>query len=329
MFDTKNGSVITYICHEADEGRMISEILRHPLALYAGTIRSLKANGGIRLNGQPARVGTRVQANDQLCLNMNCGETLPDMGAEEIPLEILYEDSGLMAVNKPAGMVVHPTVFHQKGTLANALVHYWKTQDIQSGLHFVSRLDLGTSGVILIARNGYVQEHLRRQAAGGIFHKIYRGFVRNDRTPHLKELGYRGTISLPIQRKAGSIMEREVSPEGSPAVTHYKVLGTSNILPVSLLEFRLETGRTHQIRVHCKYSDCPLVGDTLYGTLKDPSETLTDLHLSINRQALHAYEASFVHPVTGKPITVTAPLSRDLQQLSQTLGLSLSPQQCK
>ncbi len=304
-------SIITYICQKADEGRMISEILHSPLALYSGTIRTLKNRNGILLNGIPVRVGTKVREKDQISLDMNKGETLPDIPGEPVPLEILYEDDSLMAVNKPAGMVVHPTVFHQQGTLANALVDYWREKQIQSGLHFVSRLDVGTSGIILIARNGYVQEHLRRQAQTGTFRKIYHGFVRNDSTPYITYEGHTGTINLPIQRKEGSIMEREVSPTGMVAVTHYEVLAASSKQPVSKLAFRLETGRTHQIRVHCKYSHFPLVGDTLYGIQNDPAENLPGLPYHLDHQALHAREVSFIHPISKEELHLTAPYPQE------------------
>lgn len=300
-------AVITYVCKEADEGRMISEILHSPLALYAGTIRALKNRNGILLNGIPVRVGSKVREKDRITLDMNKGETLPDIPGESIPLEILYEDDSLLAVNKPAGMVVHPTVFHQSGTLANALVGYWQEKQIQSGLHFVSRLDVGTSGIILIARNGYVQEHLRRQALEGTFRKIYHAYVRNDQIPEITQVGYTGTINLPIARKEGSIMERDVSPNGDCAVTHYKVLSAKHKLPVSKLEFRLETGRTHQIRVHCKYSHFPLVGDTLYGIQNDPADPLPDLPCNLDHQALHAREVSFIHPISKVQLHLTAP----------------------
>ncbi len=304
-------SVITYTCQESDQGRMISDILHNPLSLYAGTIRALKNREGILLNGIPVRVGTRVRPKDKLTLNLNKGEVLPDIPGDDIPLEILYEDDSLLAVNKPAGMVVHPTVFHQQGTLANALVHYWKQKKIQAGLHFISRLDVGTSGIILVARNGFVQEHLRRQAEKGIFRKIYHGYVRNDKAEDLRKPGFEGTINLPIARKEGSIMEREVSEDGAYAITHYRVLKVSESLPVSLLQFQLETGRTHQIRVHCKYSNFPLVGDTLYGTLKAPEEILPELPQTIDHQALHAREVSFEHPISGEIIHLTAPYPQE------------------
>ncbi|MBR5281072.1 MAG: RluA family pseudouridine synthase [Clostridia bacterium] len=300
-------SIISYVCQDADEGRMISEILHTPLHLYAGTIRALKNRNGILLNGIPVRVGTKVRAKDRITLDMNKGEILPDIPGEPIPLEILYEDDSLLAVNKPAGMVVHPTVFHQSGTLANALVGYWNEKQIQSGLHFVSRLDVGTSGIILIARNGYVQEHLRRQAEEGTFRKIYHGYVRNDQVSAITRKGHTDTIRLPIARKEGSIMERKVSPDGDTAVTHYEVLAVSAKQPVSKLAFRLETGRTHQIRVHCKYSHFPLVGDTLYGIQNDPTDNLPDLPCNLDHQALHAREVSLIHPITKEELHLTAP----------------------
>ncbi len=307
MSNTHDSSTITYICQETDGGRMISDILRKPLTLYAGTVRALKNRNGIFLNGIPVRVGTRVRPKDKLVLDMNKGEMLPNIQGEDIPLDILYEDASLMAINKPAGMVVHPTVFHQEGTLANALVHYWKRSGIDAGLHFVSRLDVGTSGIILVARNGFVQEHLRRQAENGTFRKIYHGYVHNSQVEALKEVGFCGTVQLPIARKEGSIMEREVSSQGAAAITHYKVLSKSDIFPVSLLEFRLETGRTHQIRVHCKYSNFPLIGDTLYGETKDPAIMLPDLNMGLKHQALHAREVSLLHPITQEQLCIKAP----------------------
>lgn len=319
MSNTPDCSTITYICQETDDGHMIADILRKPLALYAGTVRALKNRNGIFLNGIPVRVGTRVRPKDKLILDMNKGETLPDMPGADIPLEILYEDASLMAINKPAGMVVHPTVFHRDGTLANALVHYWKHRGIDAGLHFVSRLDVGTSGIILVARNGFVQEHLRRQAEIGTFQKRYHGYVHNSFVNALKEVGSCGTVQFPIARKEGSIIEREVSAQGAPAVTHYKVLSKSDVFPVSLLEFRLETGRTHQIRVHCKYSNFPLIGDTLYGETEDPAMTLPDLNMGLNHQALHAKEVSFLHPITREQLCIKAPYPPEWQAFAAKL----------
>ena len=215
-----------------------------------------------------------------------------------------FLDDWLMVVSKPAGMVTHPTYLHEKGSLTSSLADY--------PLHPVSRLDRDTSGLVLIARNG----HAHHVIASNPMKKTYLGLI------HGRLPGGAGLISLPIRRSENSIMLREVHPDGAEAQTRWRELFYFAKSDVSLVSFELLTGRTHQIRVHCKASGVPLIGDGLYGWPGDPEKAGqpgSELDCQIGRQALHAASLSFLHPVSGNIIKLTAPLPSDFISLLQTL----------
>lgn len=301
-----------YEVHADGEGKKLQDILSRRMGLSSGMIKTLKYHGGLLLDGRPAKTDVRVQRGQTVTALLNCCSSEPKLVAEKIPLQILYEDNSLIAVNKPPAMPVHPAGMHHGGTLSNALLYYLQQKGIRCGIHLVSRLDRDTSGIVIAARNGYVQEALKRQAADGIFQKIYIG-VTTAPPPAPK-----GFIDLPIARKPGSIMERQAVQNGAPARTYYQVCAVHP--PYALVAFRLETGRTHQIRVHCKYSGFPLAGDTLYGP-DDAIPPEKERHFSslvFSRQALHAYAVNFRHPITQKKLLLTAPLPADIPWLSNS-----------
>ena len=215
-------------------------------------------------------------------------------------LDIIYEDEHLLAINKPAGIAVHPSILHFEDSLSNGVKYYFDTINLSKKIRPINRIDLNTSGLVLFAKNEYIQECLIKQMASNSFKKTYLCLVRE----HLNIQD--GTIDFPIARKDNSIIERCVSSSGQPAITHYRVL--NEFENYSLVECELETGRTHQIRVHFAHIENPLLGDTLYNTFND-------VNLLINRQALHSYKMDFFHPVVKKNILIEAEIPEDMKKL--------------
>ncbi len=205
---------------------------------------------------------------------------------------IFYEDEYLLILNKPAGMLVHPTVKEDGSTLYNYVAQYYIEHNLQYKVHPVSRLDRNTSGLVIFAKEPYIQFLLSKQKVCKKYLAIVTG-----KLPATK-----GCIEEPIARKEGSIIERCVTPSGKYARTDYKLINGNKTL--SLLELRLHTGRTHQIRVHMAYIGCPLYNDNLYGTPGPQS-----------RHALHAYYLAFMHPVTGIFLEVSCALPNDLLKI--------------
>ena len=224
-----------------------------------------------------------------------CSDKIPPV---ELPLDIVYEDEDIIVLNKPAGMPIHPSLNNYYNTMANALAWYYQEQDKPFIFRCCNRLDRDTSGLVLVARHSYSATRIAQMTKNREIHREYRAIVRGIPAPS------EGTIDAPLGRKAGSIIERTVDFEqGEPAITHYQVVESKN--GHSLLALQLETGRTHQIRIHLKHLGYPLVGDYLYNP---------DMEF-INRQALHAYHLRFSHPVTGEKMEFTAPLPEDMKAI--------------
>ena len=211
-------------------------------------------------------------------------------------IDIIFEDDCLLIINKPAGIAVHPSILHYENTLSNGVKFYFESIGLKRKIRPVNRLDLNTSGLIVFAKNEYVQESLIQQMQSGIFKKDYIAIVKG----HFKEKN--GTINLPIARKNNSIIERCVSHDGQEAITDYCVL--KEYYDYSVVKCSLKTGRTHQIRVHMSAIGHPLLGDTLYGIPCD----------WINRQALHSHRISFVHPISQKKLEFICELPNDMTQ---------------
>ncbi len=229
---------------------------------------------------------------------------IPDTSRMEpidLPLDIRYEDDTLLIVNKPAGQLVHPTSQNHIPTLANAVLFYYKQTHQAYAFHPMHRLDRQTSGLVLIAKQPQLQ-HLLTTKNGHCFQRKYLALIEGQLAPA------DGSIQSPIARKPGSIIERIVSPDGSPALTWYHTLATSPAM--SLLELTLATGRTHQIRVHLSSLGHPLLGDDLYGGSRK----------YISRQALHAAQITFNHPLNNKDISVNAELPDDMNSISTRLN---------
>lgn len=257
-----------------------------------------KTENGILRNGVWAYVRTQLFPGDSLKITLveeNASENILPVPIEP---EIVYEDEDLVVVNKPFDMPVHPSIHNYDNTLANAMAYYYQQQGETFIFRCINRLDRDTTGLLILAKNALSASILSTAMKNRQIHRTYQAVVSQIPAP------LAGTIDAPIARKEASAIERCVDFEkGERAVTHYKVLKTKGSL--ALVELSLETGRTHQIRVHMDYIGCPLLGDYLYHP--DFSK--------INRVALHSYALSFSHPVTQKPMEFHMPLPKDMAGL--------------
>lgn len=280
-------------------GLEVNTLLRRTLGLSGTVLRRVKwLEDGITLDG--ARVNVRVRAREGQILSVRLTDPVPpaEPVPAEGPLDIVYEDADLVVLNKAPGVLVHPSHGHFDDTLGNFLMHHYKQAGDESGFHPVHRLDKGTSGLLVIAKHPHAQERLKNQLHTGDFRRVYLAVC--DGAPPAPS----GTVDAPIGRAEGSLTRRAVRPDGQPARTHYQVVG--RLGPRTLVELELETGRTHQIRVHMAHLGCPLTGDFLYGT---------ENRALISRPALHSAALELTHPITGKRLRFAAPLPADLAAL--------------
>ena len=254
------------------EGRKIREYLKEEMGLSSRLIRGAAMDKRISVNNTPVRMNYILKENDNIVINLNKKES-QNIEPEKIDIDIVYEDSEIIVVNKGPNMVVHPTKRYQSGTLANALLYYFKETNQDCIVRLVSRLDMDTSGLIIIAKNQYAHMELSNNMQQNEIDKRYLALVHG----HMEQI--EGTIDKPIYRpELEGNMKRVVDERGQRSITHYKVI--ERLKDADLVECLLETGRTHQIRVHLSSLGHPIYGDTLYGDESD-SEIMP-------RQALHA-----------------------------------------
>lgn len=285
-----------------EEGKKLKDFLRAKWHLSTALLIDLKRReDGIAVNGQRATVGDIVKSGDQVCISV--GDAGADSGFAETPmsLEILYEDADLIVLNKPPFLPVHPSKGHEKDTLANGLTAYYHEKGETFVSRCVLRLDANTSGAVLFAKNAYAHDRIRRQLTEGKVLKEYHALVHG-------QPPYHGIIDAPIYRPEEATVKRVVDERGKPSATEYFTEKSDGNL--SLLRVLPHTGRTHQIRLHLSYIGTPIVSDFLYGEEDDGV---------LNRHGLHCSRLSFSHPVTGKRVTVKAPLAPDLQSVTQPL----------
>lgn len=256
---------------------------------------TLKNNQCIFCNETSVFTNYIIKSSDIISIDLNYKEESDNIVSVFIPLSIIYEDEAVLIINKPAGIPVHPSLHYYENSISNGVKYYFNQIGLNKKIRPVNRLDKDTSGLVMFAKNEYVQECLIRQMQTKQFKKEYIALVEG--TIEKKH----GTINAPIARKGNSIIERCVSPNGETAITHYAVLKEYGAY--SLVQFLLETGRTHQIRVHCQYMGHPILGDTLYGKTSN----------LVQRQALHAYKVEFLHPITKRAVCYTAPITEDLK----------------
>lgn len=270
---------------DTDEPKQLKKYLRGSCGVSAGLIRRLKATGGITLNGEAVRTVDIVKNGDVIILEQEEICSIEPVETLEVP--VIFENDAVIVFDKPCGMPVHPSARHRNDTLANFFAARYPEMTFRA----VNRLDKDTSGLCLAAKDSHSANILQ-----GAVHKIYYAAVQGSTDAS-------GTIDAPIARMNDSIITRCVRADGRKAVTHYRKINEKN--GFSLLEIELETGRTHQIRVHFSHAGYPLAGDDLYGGSRE----------KIARQALHCGRMTFVCPLTKEEITVEAPLPADISEL--------------
>ena len=279
---------LKYIVKKSDES--IKQILKNEFNMSDRFILKLKNQKAIFLNGVSVYINSKILENDVL-------EVIENFEEDSSDFKILFEDEFLLIVDKPAGIPVHPSILHYEDSLSNGVKYYFEKIGLKKKIRPVNRLDKDTSGIVIFAKNEYIQECLVKQMKLNIFKKTYisilDGILEKDS----------GTINAPISRKNNSIIEREISDTGEIAISHYKVLKRLNSMTV--VQYTLETGRTHQLRIHSKYIGHPIVGDSLYGNESN----------LISRQALHATEIEFIHPITKRELVINSPCPDDIQLL--------------
>ena len=288
---------LTYTIQPEQEGMQLLDFLRSK-GFSRGILSSMKADkNAIQLNGERGFGKSILQAGDSLHIHIPEADNTENILPVKMDLSILYEDEDILVINKAADMPVHPSIGNYDNTLANGVAWYFK----EKGQHFVyrciNRLDRDTTGALILAKNPYSAAVLSAQMKQRQIRRTYLAIVQGIAPEQ-------GTIDAPIGRAADSTIERQVDfANGENAVTHYARLATYH--SYSLIELHLETGRTHQIRVHMKHIGHPLLGDFLY----HPEDH------SISRQALHCASLTFTHPITGETLTINAKLPEDMQQL--------------
>lgn len=303
---------MVFIVEDVDAGKRLDSFLAEKnTAKYTRSfIGKMIEENLVLYNGKPSKASTKIKTGDRIELFEKEPEPLAVKG-EEIPLEIVYEDDDLMVINKPRGMVVHPAPGHTSGTLVNAVLsHAGESLSSINGVlrpGIVHRIDKDTSGLILVCKNDFSHKALAKQLEEHSITRRYHAICSG----RLKE--EQGTVSAPIGRDEKNRKQQAINyKHGKEAITHYRLL--ENLQNASLLECRLETGRTHQIRVHMKSIGHPLLGDPLYG----PKKNL----YAIKGQALHAMVLGFVHPRSGEYMEFSADYPEDFQKLLNKLRIS-------
>ena len=279
----------------------INQILKQEFDISARLLHKLIINEHVLLNNVRTDTRSLVNIGDIITVNLNFEEESENIVSKNMKLNIVYEDDVLLIINKPIGTAVHPSVLHYEDSLSNGVKFYFESIGLKRKVRPVNRLDFNTSGLIIFAKNEYVQECLIKQMNTHIFQKKYIAIVSGNFKTKV------GRINLPIARKENSIIERCVSDSGQEAITDYEVLKEFKIDSscVSVVKCSLRTGRTHQIRVHMAEIGHPLLGDSMYGTASN----------LISRQALHSYEISFIHPISLKKLEFICDLPEDMKKI--------------
>jgi 23S rRNA pseudouridine1911/1915/1917 synthase len=293
---------LQYIVTENESGWSVKEVMRRRMGISRKHLSRLKLTEGVKLNGESVYVSFPVQLGDQVSALMEAEES-DDILPQQMDLVILYEDEDILLLDKPAGIIVHPTHGHYTDTLANGVMHYWQSKGEKHRFRPVHRLDRETSGALLIAKNKHAHHVLSEQWQRNEVTKEYWAIV------HGQLVEDHGTIDAPIDRSPDDRKYRIVTATGYPSVTHYWV--EKRFSQATWARIRLETGRTHQIRVHMKHLGHPLIGDQFYGGIEE--------EIAMQRHALHAYRLMFRHPRTDEPMDFQSPMPNDMKQLLNQL----------
>ena len=292
--------MLTHTIEAQEAGRTVQDVLQDAYAVSESYLRRLKRRrGALLLNGEPVYTTARTSAGDVVAFDPADPERLP-IAPIPYPIRIVFEDDWLAVLDKPADLAVHPARDPKEPTVENALAALWTDRE---NPHPVSRLDKGTTGLMTVAKSGYIHARMKAIQHAGLFQKTYLGIVEG--VPERERI----VIDAPIGPLAGSTYQRCVRADGAEAKSELEILKTED--GMSLARLVPVTGRTHQLRVHTAYIGHPLVGDWLYGTRSE----------RIGRPALHAATLTFVHPVTGETLTFSAPLPEDMRLIMSNEGL--------
>lgn len=290
--------IISYI--NEDENLTLKEVLLDKLNFSVRSFSKMKRYKTVKVNNQYIKPSDKINKGDLIKVKIE--EDMADFKPQNLNLPILYDDFDIIMVNKPPFMVVHPTKSHYENTIANGVTHYIMEKDEKVKVRFVNRLDMNTSGLVIVAKNPYAQfvlsSDMKEDKVEKMYIAIVKGVVKEDF----------GTINEPIYRPTDDSVKRIVHKDGQQSVTHFEVV--ERLKDATVLKLKLETGRTHQIRVHLNHIGHGIIGDELYGHV---DESL------INRQALHAFSLKFKQPRTREDLEFMAPLPRDMEELIEKL----------
>lgn len=275
------------LTHTAHREGALSSFLRGELHMSSGLMNKLKWGDGIQVNGVARRTNFPVRAGDVITVRLD--EPEPAYPAQEGELTIVYEDDHILAVDKPAGMLIHPSRSKNEGTLANFVAGYYEKTHQHCAIHPLTRLDRDTFGIVLLAKNAHVHSLLQETKVQKTYHALVYG------CPDPAE----GRVDAPIARRPLPSLLRYIDPSGKPSVTEYRVLERRG--QWSKLALRPVTGRTHQLRLHCAYLGCPILGDPQYGS--EGSQAYSR-KLGLEHQMLCAKYLEFVHPMTGETLVL-------------------------
>ena len=288
---------LEYIVNDLTKYETVKQVLKEEFLMSDRLITRLKLSKQIFLDNQPTHINQKLEIGNVITIDLDFEETCDNIVPIKMELDILYEDNGMLIVNKPPFMPVHPSMDHFEDSLSNSIKYYFNSIGLKRKIRPVNRLDKNTSGIVIFAKNEYIQECLVKQMKSGNLTKEYIALV--DGIVNISN----NVINAPIARKQDSIIERCVSQDGDTAITAVKLIKTFN--NYSLVKCNLKTGRTHQIRVHMSYISHPILGDDLYGQKSN----------LIDRQALHAYKVKFLHPIIKKKIEIVAKIPKDIEKL--------------
>ncbi len=296
----KENQKYNLISYTNDEDMILKEVLLDKLNFSVRSLSKMKREQSVLVNGEFKKPSAKVKKGD--LIEVKIDEDRANFEAQDLNLDIIYDDFDIIMVNKPPFMVVHPTKSHYNNTIANGITDYIIKNDEKVKVRFVNRLDMNTSGLVIVAKNAYAHHTLSQDMSNDKVEKTYitvvHGIVTNDK----------GTINQPIYRPTEDSIKRVVDDRGQESITHYKVI--ERLKDATVLQVKLETGRTHQIRVHMNYIGHGIIGDELYGYVNEEL---------INRQALHAYKLDFEQPRTKEKLSFEAELPKDIKNLIEKL----------
>lgn len=302
---------LVYVVPPEEDGLLLRTVLQKRMGVSRKLLSRLKlTEQGITVNGERKYIDVKLRGGDRVEARME-QETSDDIMPQPMTLDILYEDDHLLVLNKPPGIVVHPTHGHYTNTLANGVVHHWLERGENFRFRPVHRLDQETSGTLAVAKNPYVHQQISEELQRHEVKKEYLAIV------HGSVVLDKGTIDEPIDRDPQQPHVRIVTEAGYPAVTHYCV--ERRFPAATLVRLRLETGRTHQIRVHMRHLGHPLLGDKMYGCADLPGRESALDAFGMERQALHAFRLGLTHPMTRQWMEFEAPLPEDMASCLERL----------